>query len=339
MNQPIAPLEDALTHIAGLVQASRERVWRTANTELIDLYWAIGHYLSNQCTQAGWGQSTVRQLADLLKDRQPSWRGFSSSNLWRMKQFFETYASDEKLATLLRVLPWSSHLHILGKCKSREERQFYLHAATHERWSVREVERQINSALFERALTGASPILSPALKMLHPDAARVFKDRYLVDFLELPPTHSERDLQRGLVGHLKHFLLELGRDFCFIGEEYSVQVGSRDFYIDLLFFHRGLNCLVAFELKIEEFQPEHLGKLSFYLEALDRDHKKPHENPSVGVLLCKSRDREVVEYALSRTLSPALVAEYETQLLDKRLLEAKLHELYEQVEARMEDEE
>jgi hypothetical protein len=164
---------------------------------------------------------------------------------------------------------------------------------------------------------------------LHPAAAEVFKDTYLLEFLELPPEHSEADLQRALVEKLKQFLIELGRDFCFVSSYYPLQVGGRDFEIDLLFFNRALNCLVALELKIEEFEPAHLGQLQFYLEALDRDVKKPHERPSIGVLLCATKDSEVVEYALARTVSPALVAEYQTRLPDKKLLQTKLHEFYE----------
>jgi len=150
----------------------------------------------------------------------------------------------------------------------------------------------------------------------------------MIEFLELPREHSESDLHHGLVHRLKDFLIELGRDFCFVGSEYPVQVGNRDFSLDLLFFHRGLNCLCAIELKVGRFEPEHLGKLNFYLEALDRDVRKPHEGPSIGVLLCASKDSEVVEYALSRSLSPTLIAEYQTQLPDKELLQAKLHEIY-----------
>ena len=148
--------------------------------------------------------------------------------------------------------------------------------------------------------------------------------------------HSEADLQRGLVEKLKQFLIELGRDFCFVGSQYPLQVGGRDFFLDLLFFNRRLQCLVAFELKIDEFQPEHLGKLEFYLEALDRDVRKPHERPSIGVLLCATKDHEVVEYALSRAMSPALVAEYQTRLPDKKLLQAKLHEFYQLAESEAE---
>jgi predicted nuclease of restriction endonuclease-like (RecB) superfamily len=163
---------------------------------------------------------------------------------------------------------------------------------------------------------------------IHPDALNVFKDSYVVEFLGLTQGHAETDLHFGLLSHLKDFLIELGRDFCFVGSQYPLQVGGRDFALDLLFFHRGLNCLVAIELKIGRFEPEYLGTLGFYLEALDRNVKKPHEQATIGVLLCASKDDAVVEYALSRSLSPALIAEYQTQLPDKAVLQAKLHELY-----------
>jgi predicted nuclease of restriction endonuclease-like (RecB) superfamily len=249
----------------------------------------------------------------------------SLAKLTGMRQFFETYHSRTKLSALLRGLPWTHNLLILGKCKRDEEREFYLRISQGQKWTTRELERQINSALFERTVLRPARLSAP-LRDLHPSAGEVFKDAYLLEFLDLPPEHSEADLQRALVEQLRRFLIELGRDFCFVGSEYPLQIGGRDFALDLLFFNRALNCLVAFELKIEEFQPEHLGKLEFYLEALDRDVKKPHERPSIGVLLCAAKDHEVVEYALSRALSPALVAEYQTRLPDKRLLQAKLHE-------------
>ncbi len=170
--------------------------------------------------------------------------------------------------------------------------------------------------------------LSPAVIESNKDISNTFKDSYVFEFLNLPDPHSESDLQRGLVRQMKNFILELGKDFLFIGEEYKLQVGNSDFYIDLLFYHRGLQCLVAFELKADKFKPDHLGQLNFYLEALDRDVKKPNENPSIGVLLCKDKDSEVVEYALSRSLSPTMVSEYKTQLPDKKILQQKLHELF-----------
>ena len=185
----------------------------------------------------------------------------------------------------------------------------------------------MNAGLFERSVFNP-PKLSTALRELHPQAAEFFKDVYTLEFLGLPADHSEADLHGALLRNLGHFLTELGRDFCFIGSQHPLQVGGQDFALDLLFFHRGLNCLLAIELKAERFEPEHLGKLNFYLEALDRDHRKSHETPAIGLLLCATKDREVVEYALNRSLSPAMVAEYETMLPDKNLLKAKLHELY-----------
>ena len=227
----------------------------------------------------------------------------------------------------MRQLPWTHHLIILGQSKHPEEREFYLRQAIRERWGKRELERQLRAAAFERTALSRAKV-SPLVAQMHPEALDLFKDSYVVEFLELPGDHSEGDLHRGLVHRLKDFLIELGRDFCFVGSEYPVQVGNRDFALDLLFFHRGLNCLCAIELKVGRFEPEHLGKMNFYLEALDRDVRKPHEGPAIGVLLCASKDNEVVEYALSRSLSPALIAEYQTQLPDKKLLQAKLQELY-----------
>jgi predicted nuclease of restriction endonuclease-like (RecB) superfamily len=246
-----------------------------------------------------------------------------------MRQFFEAYSTaDKEVTALLTQLPWTHNLIILTQSKRPEEREFYLRLAVQEKWTSRELERQYSLGTFERAVLSPAKV-SAALTQMHGAAARAaFKDAYLVEFLNLQAGHTEADLHSGLLGQLRTFLIELGRDFCFVGSEFPVQVGGRDFALDLLFFHRGLNCLVAIELKVDRFEPEHLGKLNFYLEALDRDVRKPHENPAIGVLLCASKDSEVVEYALSRSLSPALVAQYQTQLPDKQMLAAKLHEFY-----------
>jgi hypothetical protein len=163
--------------------------------------------------------------------------------------------------------------------------------------------------------------MSNSLITEYKEAHSIFRDKYFFEFLDLPEKHTEKDLQKALVRNLRNFMLEIGRDFSFIGEEYRLQVGNKDFFIDLLFYHRDLQCLVAFELKIDDFKPAYLGQLNFYLEALDRDIKKAHEKPSVGVMLCKTKDETVVEYSLSKTLSPALVAEYETKLLSKAILQ------------------
>ena len=229
----------------------------------------------------------------------------------------------------MRLLPWSHNLIILNQSQRPEEREFYVRQSINEKWGKRELKRQFKTALFERTMLSPAKV-SAVLSQIQPGALSVFKDSYLVEFLDLPQGHAEADLHQGLLQQLKQFLIELGRDFCFVGSEYPLQVGGRDFALDLLFFHRGLNCLVAIELKVGRFEPEYLGKLGFYLEALDRDVKKPHEQAAIGVLLCASKDEEVVEYALSRSLSPALIAAYQTQLPDKALLQAKLHELFAQ---------
>ena len=330
------PQEQAFAEVVEMIQSARGQAVAAVNTALIDLYWRIGEYISRKLETAVWGEGVVEALARYIHRRHPSLRGFTRPNLFRMHQFFEAYKGDEKVSPLVRQLPWTHHLIILGQSKRPEEREFYLRLAIRERWSKRELERQLRAAAFERAVLGPAKV-SPLVAQMHPEALDVFKDSYVVEFLELPGGHSESDLHHGLVHRLKDFLIELGRDFCFVGSEYPVQVGNRDFALDLLFFHRGLNCLCAIELKVGRFEPEHLGKLNFYLEALDRDVRKSHEGPSIGLLLCASKDSEVVEYALSRSLSPTLIAEYQTQLPDKKLLQAKLHEFYALTEMEAED--
>ena len=318
----------SFAEVAGLIQKARQRAYAAVNTAQIDLYWQVGAYISAKIEAAAWGEKTVDGLASYLAERHPDLKGFTRASLFRMRQFYEAYREGgEIVATLLRQLPWSHHLAILGRCKSMQERRFYLESTARERWSYRELGRQLDGGLFLRAVADPAQA-SAAVLAVRPDAPEAFKDSYLLEFLDLPHPHSEKDLRRGLVANLRRFLLELGRDFCFVGEEYRVQVGAKDFFVDLLFFHRGMSCLVAFELKVGEFEPADLGQLSFYLEALDRDHKKPHERPAIGVLLCAGKDRDVVEYALSRTLSPALVADYRTAMPEKALLEAKLAEFH-----------
>ncbi|MHB8787465.1 MAG: PDDEXK nuclease domain-containing protein [Thauera sp.] len=319
--------DTGFTEIVDLIAAARQRAVQTVNATLIDLYWQVGAIISRKIAAAEWGDGVVAQLAEHIARTQPGLRGFTRRNLFRMRQFYEAYRDDEVVSALLRQLPWTHHLIILSQSRRDEERDFYLRTAIREKWSKRELERQFKAALFERAVLSPAKV-SPLVTQIHPQALNVFRDVYLVEFLALPEAHSELDLHRGLLHCLKDFLIELGRDFCFVGSEFPLQVGKRDFALDLLFFHRGLNCLVAIELKVGRFEPEYLGKLGFYLEALDRDVKKPHENPAIGVLLCASKDDEVVEYALNRSLSPALIAEYQTQLPDKKLLQAKLHEFY-----------
>lgn len=320
-------MDKRFTEIIQLIKYSRSNALKAVNAELINLYWNIGEYISKKIEQSEWGDSVVTELAKYIQKNEPEIKGFSDKNIWRMKKFYETYKDFPKLSTLLREISWSHNLTIFSRCKTIEEREFYLKLANQEKYSFRELDRQISASLFERTMLGNSK-LTTALGDTNKEITNAFKDSYIFEFLNLEEPHSESDLQRGLVRQMKNFILELGKDFLFIGEEYKLQVGNSDFFIDLLFYHRGLQCLVAFELKADKFKPDHLGQLNFYLEALDRDVKKPNENPSMGVLLCKDKDSEVVEYALSRSLSPTMVSEYKTQLPDKKVLQQKLHELY-----------
>ena len=213
---------------------------------------------------------------------------------------------------------------IMSGCKSDEEREFYIRLCIKENYSKRELERQMDSGYYERNMLSKEKLLPEPIKGLKENP---FLDSYVLEFLNLPSSFKETDLRKGLIKNMKDFILEVGKDLTFIGEEYKVQVGSEDYRIDLLFFHRGLQCLVAFELKIGKFKPEYISKMDFYLEALDRQNKKENENPSVGMILCASKNDEVVEYAMSRTLSPMMVAEYQLQLPDKGMLRKKLQEL------------
>jgi len=352
-------LQKQFADIIQLIKQSQANAIKAVNTELINLYWNVGAYINKQLAGANWGEKTVDELANFIQKNHPELKGFNRRGLYRMKQFYETYSptkfvspvmlqmqtSDSQIVvivssamtqleisdirqSILAKISWTHHLTLISRTETDEEREFYLRLCIKENYSVKELERQINTAVFERVMIGKAK-LSPSVREIHSDITNSLKDSYVFEFLNLPEPYNESDLQKGLIKQMKNFILELGRDFLFVGEEYKVQVGNSDFYIDLLFYHRGLQCIVAFELKAEKFKPEHLGQLNFYLEALDRNVKKQNENPSIGILLCKGKDSEVVEYALSRSLSPTMIAEYKTLLPDKKLLQQKLHELFE----------
>ena len=319
--------------VVELIRRSRAAAFRAVNTHLIDLYWNIGEYISHRIESENWGDAVVVNLADFIARTEPGAKGFTDKNLWRMRQFYKTYRDEPKLSTLCREISWSNNRSIMTRCKSVEEKEFYLRLCAKDRYSNRELERQISASVFERTIIGNQK-LSPLVRELHPFIEGTFRDSYVFEFLNLPEPHNESDLQRALIAGMRNFILEIGKDFLFVGEEYRLQVGNTDFFTDLLFYHRGLQCLVMFELKTDKFKPEFLGKLNFYLEALDRDVKKEHENPSIGVLLCKGKDQTVVEYALARNMSPAMIADYETKLPDKKLLMAKLDEFTLMLESR-----
>jgi predicted nuclease of restriction endonuclease-like (RecB) superfamily len=229
------------------------------------------------------------------------------------------------IKTMLCKVSWTHHLLILNKTKTIEEKLFYLSHTVIEKLGKRELERQLNTAVYERTLLSNKLVSSLPVQL----PQNLFKDPYIFEFLQLPESHSEKDFEKAIVHNLQKFILEVGKGFTYMGNQYRLQVGNKDYYTDLLFYHRDLQCLVLFELKIQDFEPEFLGKLNFYLEALDREVKRPTENPSIGILLCKGKDTEVVEYAMARNTSPAIIADYETKLIDKKLLANKLHQLAE----------
>ena len=319
----------AFEEIITIIERSRENAFRAVNRELISMYWEIGRFISKKVTADNWGKSVVQEFSRFIQTRFMGIKGFSPQNIWRMKQFYETYAGNEKLSTLSREISWSNNVLIMMAAKTDEEREFYLLITKKNNYSARELERQIDSGLFERTMISNE---KNQLFLSQNTGLTALRDSYVLEFLDIPEHHREKELRKAIIANLRDFILEFGRDFSFVGEEYRVQVGNTDFTIDLLFHNRELSCLVAIELKIGRFKPEHLGQLEFYLEALDRDVKKQHENPSVGLILCSKKDDAVVEYALSRSMSPALIAEYQTHLPQKALLTNKLRELRELAE-------
>lgn len=310
--------------IINIIEQSKSRALKAVNAEMINMYRQIGKYLSGLCENQSFGDKVVDEVAAYIAKENPDIKGFNRRGLYRMKQFYELYKDDEFVTTLLTQINWSNHLLIMSGAKSAEERHFYMQACIKERYSYRELERQMDSALYQRFTLSSK---KPLPKSVPAAARESILDFYVLEFLDLPEQYSENNLKKAIIGNLKKFILEFGKDFTFVGEEYRVQVGGQDFYIDLLFYNRALSCLVPIELKIGKFKPEHIGQINFYLEALDRGVKKPNENPSVGVILCSSKDDAVVEYALSRSLSPTMVADYTLQLPDKKLLEEKLREI------------
>ena len=324
----IQPYNEQFQKVVNIIESAKERAYRKVNEELITMYRDIGEYISKQSKNSSYGDAFVQKLANFFSENYPELKGFNRRGLYRMKQFYELYQGEEKVSPLVTQLSWSNHLKIMSACKTMDERIFYMNMCIKERLSKRELERQIDSGYYERYMLSQNP-QSLALETAKKATGNIFLDNYVLDFLDVPEPMSEHDLQKSIIRNLKDFILEIGKDFTFVGEEYRVQVGNHDFFIDLLFYHRGLSCLVAFELKIGEFKPEYVGQINLYLEALDREVKKENENPSVGIILCASKDDEVVEFALSRSLSPTMVAEYNLKLIDKKLLQKKLKEYIE----------
>lgn len=325
----INELELNFNEIINMIETRRSNAYKKVNEELISLYWDFGKYISEKVNDANWGDRIVDRLVEFMKREYPTMKGFTRRGIYRMKQFYETYKDNEIVSPLVTQISWTNNLMILSSTSSMEEKEFYIRMCIKNNYSKRELDRQLSSAYFQRYMLSEGKANQSLVKAVgeedYPNT-RIL-DTYSLEFLDLPNQYSEKDLKKAIISNMKDFILEIGKDFTFVGEEYRVQVGNEDFYIDLLFYNRALSCLVAFELKIGKFKPEYISKMDFYLEALDRQEKKENENPSVGVILCADKDEKVVEYAMSRSLSPTMVSQYTLKLIDKKLLENKLKEI------------
>lgn len=315
--------------IVNMIEIRRVNAYKKVNEEMVLLYLDIGKFLYDLKVNSEYGDKIVKKAAEFMQNNYPQLRGFTKRNLERMIQFYSTYKDDEIATPLVTQLSWTNNLLILSGTKTKEERHFYLKLAIKNNYSKRELDRQITSAYYERFMLSEGRQLPTINKTIDEDDypnTRLL-DTYSLEFLDLPNEYNEMDLKKSIIRNLKDFILEIGKDFTYIGDEYKVQVGNHDFFIDLLFYNRGLSCLVAFELKLGEFKAEYLGKMNLYLEALDRDVKKTYENPSVGVILCSSKDKDVVEYSLGKSMSQTMISEYRLKLIDKKILEKKLKEM------------
>ena len=315
--------------IIELIEIRKNKAYKKINEELILLYLDVGKYLFELQSIGKFGDKITTKAANFMKSNYPDIKGFTKRNIERMIQFYKIYKDDKVATPLVTQISWTNNLLIISGSKTREERYFYLRLAIKNNYSKRELDRQISSSYYERYLLSDGMLLPSVRETIDENDYPNTKilDTYSLEFLDLPVGFSENDLKKSIINNMKKFILEIGKDFTFIGDEYRVQVGNHDYFIDLLFYNRGLSCLVAFELKLGEFKAEYLGKMNLYLEALDRNIKKENENPSVGVILCSSKDQDVVEYSLSKNLSKTLIAEYKLKLIDKKILENKMKEM------------
>lgn len=322
-------IEENFNIIIELIEKRKNNAFLKINEELILMYLDVGKFLYNLQQKGKYGDKITTKAAEFMKNNYPNIKGFTKRNIERMVQFYKTYKDDEITTPLVTQLSWTNNLLILSGSKGKEERHFYLKLAIKNNYSKRELDRQISSSYYERYILSSGKQSPTLIKTIDEDDylnTRIL-DTYSLEFLDLPEEFSENDLRKSIISNLKKFILEIRKDFTFIGDEYKIQVGNHDFFIDLLFYNRELSCLVAFELKLGEYKAEYLGKMSLYLEALDRDIKKENENPSVGIILCSSKDRDVVEYSIRKNMSQTLISEYKLKLIDKKLLEGKLKEV------------
>ena len=307
-----------LAEVKERVRSAQYAALKAVNTELVGLYWDLGRMIVERQEQAGWGKSVVERLSQDLRREFPGVAGFSVQNLWYMRQFHMEYRGNEKLQPLVGEVAWAHNLVIMSKCKDPLEREFYLRMTRKFGWSKNVLIHQIENQSYEKSLLGQTNFDQTLTPSLRAQAKLAVKDEYTFDFLELAEEHSERELERALITRVEDFLRAMGGLFAFMGSQYRLEVDGREYFLDLLLFHRRLRALVAIELKIGDFQPEFVGKMQFYLTALDRQVRQEDENPSIGIILCKEKSRTIVEYALHDANKPIGVATYQiTKTLPK----------------------
>jgi len=326
--------------VCNIIDLHTARALARVNEEHLLTCWEIGSFISNRINSGKWGDKVVRALSDYIKQQRPTCRGYGRSNLYNMVRFYETYSAEQfvqslngqlgqivqslngQLPEIIKLTTFTHHVIILNRCESYAERVFYMIYANRQNLNTRELDTCIENNTYGNLLAGDKTNLSQTLKELYPQSPVVFKDRLMLDALGLPPLHTEPELHRGILANMRDFILELGKeDFLFVQDECPINVGGETFHLDLLFYHRVLHCYVGIELKSGKFHPKDLGQLEFYLEALDRDKRREEEGPSIGILLCRDANQTVVEYALSRSMSPVMVAQYEQALIPLDVLQ------------------
>ena len=308
-------------------QAIKQRVYKaqyealkTVNKELIALYWDIGRMIVRQQERRGWGKAVVQSLAADLQKEFPGIQGFSERNIWYMRNFYVLYAKDTKLQPLVAEIGWTHNLIIMERCKDHLERKFYIRMTRKFGWTKNVLIHHIENKSYEKTLLNQTNFDKTVPAKIRGQAKLAVKDEYTFDFLELGEEHTERQFEKAIVARMDGFLREMGGAITFVGSQYRLEVGDKEYFIDILLYHRHLRCLVALELKAGEFLPEYVGKMQFYLTALDRHVKTKEENPPIGIIVCKSKDKIIVEYALHDSHKPIGVSTYRiTTKLPKNL--------------------
>lgn len=311
MNNIPKPQLHFIAEIKDKIRQAQYESLKAVNVHLINLYWDLGKAISEK-QSLGWGKAIVPTLSKELQHEFPNMGGLSTTNLWYMVQFYNEYQLDINLQPLVGEISWTKHIIILSKCKDSQQRQFYIIATKKFGWTKDVLIHQIENKTYEKYLLNQTNFDATLPEKIKNQAYLAIKDHYTFDFLELSNEHSEYELEQALIKNIRQFLLELGHNFTFVGNQYKLKVEGNEYKIDLLLYHRSLQCLVAIDLKIGEFAPEYKGKMEFYLTVLNETIKLPHENPAIGIIICKTKKRTVVEYSLKTANLPIGVATYST---------------------------